>query len=82
MMNISNCKENQIVEVNIWGAILRTKVTPNAKITSFIQKTRFIFIQSLHNLEYIKSASSDFFENHSRIISNTDFSLFICYVDT
>ena len=33
----------------------------NTKFTSFIQKTRFIFIQSLHNFEYIKSASSDFF---------------------
>ena len=31
MMNISNCKENQIVEVNIGGEILRTKVTPNVK---------------------------------------------------
>ena len=31
MMNISNCKENQIVEVNIGGKFLSTKVTPNVK---------------------------------------------------
>ena len=31
MMNISNCKENQKLEVNIGGEILRKKVTPNVK---------------------------------------------------
>ncbi len=31
MMNISNCKEGQVVEINIGGEILRTKVTPNVK---------------------------------------------------
>ena len=30
-MNISNCKECQVVEINIGGEILRTKVTPNVK---------------------------------------------------
>ena len=30
-MNISNCKEGQVVEINIGGEILRTKVTPNVK---------------------------------------------------
>ena len=31
MMNISNCKQNQIVEINIGGEMLSTKVTPNVK---------------------------------------------------
>ena len=31
MMNISNCKEGQVVEINIGGEILRSKVTPNVK---------------------------------------------------
>ena len=30
-MNISNCKEGQVVEINIGGETLRTKVTPNVK---------------------------------------------------
>ena len=30
-MNISNCKEGQVVEINIGGEILSTKVTPNVK---------------------------------------------------
>ena len=30
-MNISNCKEDQVVEINIGGEILRTKVTPIVK---------------------------------------------------
>ena len=31
MMNISNCKEDQVVEINIGHEILRTEVTPNVK---------------------------------------------------
>ena len=31
MMNISNCKEDQVVEINIGDEIIHTRVTPNVK---------------------------------------------------
>ena len=54
-MNISNCKEGQVVEINIGGEILRTKVTPNVK-SSIIRTEAYLRVMDQLS-DYLKNNS-------------------------